>query len=136
MRLSKAVADFIGLARVSRAATIDRQGRPHVVPVCHVVAAGELYFASGSDSKKIRNLRRSGQPWVTVTVDDYTEVWAGLKGVMVVGEAKLLDRGPRFRSVRRLLYTKYPQYEREAAIKEGESVIVAIHPRRIFSWGF
>ncbi len=135
MRLSKAVADFIGLARVSRVATVDRQGRPHVVPVCHVVASGELYFASGSESKKIRNLR-SGRPWVAVAVDDYTEAWPGLKGVMVVGEAKLLDRGSRFRSVRRLLYTKYPQYEREAAIEEGESVIVAIHPRQIVSWGF
>ncbi len=135
MRLSKAVTDFIGLARVSRVATVDRQGYPHVVPVCHVVASGELYFASGSDSKKIQNLR-SGRPTLAIAVDDYTEAWGGLKGVMVVGDAKLLDRGARFRSVRRLLYAKYPQYEREAAIEEGESVIVAIHPRRIFSWGF
>ncbi len=33
------------------------------------------------------------------------------------------------------LYSKYPQYPAEAALDEGEAVIVAVTPTRVFSWG-
>jgi len=55
---------------------------------------------------------------------------------MVQGSAKLIEKGPRFRKIRQLLYTKYPQYPREAALDEKDSLIVEVTPTRIFSWGF
>lgn len=134
MRLKKAHAEFLVLHRVSRVATADAAGTPHTVPVCHVVDSGRLYFASAEDAKKVENLRAN--PAVALVADDYSEAWAGLKGVMVVGRARLVPKGPRFRRIRRLLYAKYPQYEHEAALEEGESVVVEIEPRRVFAWGF
>jgi len=119
---------------VVRVATADRAGEPHVVPVCAVVADGRLYFGSGADARKIRNLRQN--PRVTLVGDDYTEAWSGLKGVMVVGTARLVARRPGFRRVRRLLYAKYPQYAREAALEEGDALVVELTPRRVFAWGF
>ena len=110
MRLRKAHAAFLAAQRVVRVATADRRGAPHVVPVCVVVAEGRIYFASGTDARKVRNL--SENPQVTVVGDDYTEAWDGLRGVMVTGTARLVPRGPRFRRARRLLYAKYPQYAR------------------------
>jgi nitroimidazol reductase NimA-like FMN-containing flavoprotein (pyridoxamine 5'-phosphate oxidase superfamily) len=106
---------------------------PHVVPVCHVVADGKIYFASGNDGRKLLNLRAN--PRVAVTVDLYSDAWANLKGVMVQGTATLIDKGPRFRKIRALLYRKYPQYPDEAALDESDSVIVEVTPTRVFSWG-
>lgn len=40
------------------------------------------------------------------------------------------------KQVRRKLYAKYPQYEKEAALEPGESSIVEIAPERKVSWGF
>ncbi|MGH7319724.1 MAG: pyridoxamine 5'-phosphate oxidase family protein [Candidatus Rokuibacteriota bacterium] len=134
MRLRKVHAEFLALARVVRVATADARGIPHVVPVCPVVVDGRLCFASGSDARKARNMRANSH--VTVVGDDYSEAWDALRGVMVVGTAQLHERGPRFRRVRRLLYTKYPQYEAEAALDEGESVVVEVTPTRVFAWGF
>lgn len=134
MRLRRAHAEFLALQRVVRVATADRAGVPHVVPVCAVVAEGRLYFASGADARKIRNLRDN--PQVTLVGDDYTETWSGLRGVMVVGPARLIARGPGFRRARRLLYAKYPQYAREAALEEGDAVVVELTPRHVFAWGF
>jgi hypothetical protein len=37
--------------------------------------------------------------------------------------------------VRRLLYKKYPQYPREAAISESDSVVVEVTPTNVFTWG-
>ena len=55
---------------------------------------------------------------------------------MVQGEPRLIERGPRFRKIRALLYKKYPQYPSEAALDEKDSVIVEVTPTHIFSWGF
>jgi nitroimidazol reductase NimA-like FMN-containing flavoprotein (pyridoxamine 5'-phosphate oxidase superfamily) len=133
MKLKKSLARLIELERVSRVATSGASGMPHVVPVCHVVADGKIYFASGTDGRKVLNLRAN--PRVAVTVDLYSDAWFHLKGVMVQGTATLIDKGPRFRRIKALLYRKYPQYPDEAALDESDSVIVEVTPTRVFSWG-
>lgn len=132
--LTKALADFVAWERVCRVATAGASGVPHVVPVCHVLAGGKIFFASGDDGRKVRNLREN--PRVTLTVDVYSDHWGTLKGVMIQGTARLIEGGPGFRRVRDLLYRKYPQYPREAAISPLDSVAVEVTPTRVFSWGF
>lgn len=134
MRLKKAEAEFIRWERVCRVATTGASGWPHNVPVCHVLEGGRIYFASGSDARKVLNLQAN--PRVTVTVDLYSDTWEHLKGVMVQGTVKLIERGPRFRKIRALLYKKYRQYPIEAALDEKDSVIVEVTPTHVFSWGF
>ena len=46
MRLKKALATLIEQERVCRVATANPAGIPHLVPVCHVLADGKLYFVS------------------------------------------------------------------------------------------
>jgi len=132
--LTKTLADFVAWERVARVATAGAAGVPHVVPVCHVLAGGKVYFASGDDGRKVENLREN--PRVTLSVDVYSDHWGTLKGVMIQGRARLIERGPRFRRVRDLLYRKYPQYPREAALSPADSVVVEVTPTRVFSWGF
>ena len=133
MRLKKALATLIEQERVCRVATANPAGIPHVVPVCHVLADGKLYFGSAADAKKVVNLKAN--PRAAVTVDLYSDAWAHLKGVMVQGTVRLLERGPRCRKARTLLYRKYPHYPDEAALEESASVIVEVSPTRAFSWG-
>ncbi len=106
---------------------------PHVVPVCHVVADGKIYFASGTDGRKVLNLRAN--PRVALTVDLYSDSWPALRGMMVQRTATLIEKGPRFRKIRALLYRKYPQNPDEAALDESDSIIVEVTPTRAFSWG-
>jgi nitroimidazol reductase NimA-like FMN-containing flavoprotein (pyridoxamine 5'-phosphate oxidase superfamily) len=134
VRLKKAHAEFLTWARVVRVATADARGVPHVVPVCAVVDGDRIWFGTGDDARKVKNLRAN--PRVTVVADDYTEAWDGLRGVMVTGEARLHAGGPRFRRARKLLYAKYPQYESDAALEENDSVVVEVAPTRLFAWGF
>jgi nitroimidazol reductase NimA-like FMN-containing flavoprotein (pyridoxamine 5'-phosphate oxidase superfamily) len=133
MRMKKAVADLIHRERICRVATAGTSGMPHLVPVCQVVDDGKICFASGKDGRKVLNVRAN--PRVAVTVDLYSEAWSHLKGVMVQGEAALIDKGPRFRKIRALLYEKYPQYPDDAALDESDSVIVEVTPTRVFTWG-
>jgi nitroimidazol reductase NimA-like FMN-containing flavoprotein (pyridoxamine 5'-phosphate oxidase superfamily) len=133
VRLRKAVTALLTLERVCRVGTVDEHGLPHLVTVCHVVADGRIYFATGSGTRKTRNLRAN--PRATVLVDVYSEDWSLLRGVMVQGAAKLIDRGPLFRRVRKLLYEKYPQYPVVAAIEEADDLMVEVTPTHVSSWG-
>jgi PPOX class probable F420-dependent enzyme len=133
MRLKKAIASLIARERVSRVATVGARGIPHLVPVCQVLHDGKIYFASGHDGRKVVNLRAN--PRLALTVDLYSDDWSHIRGVMVQGRAALIERGPRFRRIRALLYAKYPQYPREAALDEVDSVIVELTPTHVFAWG-
>ena len=133
MKLKKSIANLIAWECVCRVATAGEGGMPHVVPVCHVVADGKIYFASGTDGRKVLNLRAN--PRVALTVDLYSDSWPALRGMMVQGTATLIEKGPRFRKIRALLYRKYPQNPDEAALDESDSIIVEVTPTRVFSWG-
>ena len=123
MRLTRKVAKLIASERVCRVATAGADGRPHLVPVCHVLAGDKIYFASGDDGRK------------AVTIDLYSDDWSQLRGVMVQGTARLIERGPRFKQARSRLYAKYPQYAKEAAISPSDSVVVELTPTHVFTWG-
>ena len=133
VRLTKAVVELLDGERICRVATVNDAGMPHLIPVCQVVRDGKIYFASGSDGRKVLNLRAN--PRLALTVDLYSEAWVHIKGVMVQGRAMLIEKGPRFRRIRGLLYEKYPQYPVRAALDESDSVIVEMTPTRVFSWG-
>ena len=133
MKLKKAVVRLIEGERVCRVATSGPKGMPHLVPVCHVIANGKIYFASGDDGRKVLNVRSN--PRVAVTFDLYSDAWDHIKGVMVQGTTTLIEKGPRFRKLRALLYEKYPQYPDDAALDESDSVIIEVTPTRVFAWG-
>jgi len=131
--LSKKATALLALERVARLATAGPDGMPHVVPVCHVLAGGKLYVGSGDDGRKVLNLRAN--PRVALVVDVYSEHWGTLRGVLVQGRARLVERGRRFGRIRALLYRKYPQYAREAALSPSDSTLIEVTPTHVFSWG-
>ena len=133
MRLTKKVAKLIAQERVCRVATVGAEGRPHLVPVVHVLSGDKLYFGSGDDGRKVKNLRDN--PQIAMTIDLYSDDWSHLRGVMVQGTARLIERGPRFKQARARLYEKYPQYAKEAAISPSDSVVVEVTPTHVFTWG-
>lgn len=127
-------ADFVAVQRVGYLATVYPDGRPHVVPISPVLDLDRLVFATERDTQKVRNLE--GNPFVAVAFDEYAEDWSRLKQVVVHGEAYMIDSGLEFERDRNLLYEKYPQYESEAPIDEGASIIVEVRAERVVTWGF
>jgi PPOX class probable F420-dependent enzyme len=127
-------ADFVAVQRVGYLATVYPDGRPHVVPISPVLDLDRLVFATERDTQKVRNLE--GNPLVAVAFDEYAEDWSRLKQVVVHGEAYVIDSGLEFERDRNLLYEKYPQYESEAPIDEGVSIIVEVRADRVVTWGF
>lgn len=119
-------------------ATADRNGQPHVIPICFVFDGEELYSPIDEKPKRtsplllkrIKNIRQN--PYVSVVVDRYDEDWRRLAYVLIIGKAKVLAKGRRHKRAVLLLRRKYPQYRRMAI---HERPMIRIQPTRVTSWG-
>jgi PPOX class probable F420-dependent enzyme len=108
--LRRRVAD----ARVARLATVDPDGRPHLVPIVFALSGDTLYSAVDAKPKRSRTLRRienaRRRPDVAVLVDDYDDDWRKLWWVRLRGRARVLDGGAEATRAVGLLGAKYEQY--------------------------
>ncbi len=104
-------------AEVARLATIDADGRPHLVPIVFVLEGDTLLSAVDSKPKRSRTLRRienaRERPDVTVLVDHYEDDWRRLWWVRLRGRARVLDAGGEAERAVRLLAEKYERYRVE-----------------------
>lgn len=120
----------IAAARVARLATVDRDGRPHVVPICFVLDGETLYTAVDQKPKRTRRLKRleniEANPRVEVLVDHYEDDWSKLWWVRLGGTARIVE-DPRAVD---LLVAKYPQY----AERRPEGPVIAIEIEERSEW--
>ena len=132
MKLSAKEKQFVECLRVARVATVGSDSVPHNVPVCPIFDKNKVYFGTERNARKARNIKSN--PNVTMTFDEYTEAWDYLRGVMLQGQARIVDKN-EFRTIRKKIYDKYSQYETSAPLGERDSVIVEVTPQHKFSWG-
>ncbi len=129
---------FLEQQRVARLATVDGQGRPHIVPIVFAYANDVLYspidlkpkIAPPERLRRVRNIRSN--PHVQVLVDHYDEDWQRLGYVQLRGRAEIIERGAEYRQAIRLLEEKYQQYQ-ELPL-EGRPVI-KVSIERTVTWG-
>ena len=125
----------IAESRVARLATVEPDGRPHIVPIVFALAGDTLYSAVDAKPKRSRTLRRienaRRRPDVTVLIDHYDDDWTRLWWVRVRGEARVLDGGEEAADALALLTAKYEQYRQAAP---GLPVL-AIDITELRAWG-
>jgi PPOX class probable F420-dependent enzyme len=104
-------------ARVARLATVDPNGRPHLVPICFALAGETLYSAVDRKPKRSLRLQRLENarvnPTVEVLVDHYEDDWSRLWWARLRGRARVLEQGQERRRALVLLARKYAQYRNE-----------------------
>jgi pyridoxamine 5'-phosphate oxidase family protein len=110
--------EYLNGQRLGRLATVDVEGRPHVVPVAFryneeldAVDIGGHNFAG---SKKFRDVGKTGR--AAFVVDDVLPPWRP-RGVEVRGRAEVRSEGGK------------------EIMEDFAEDMIRIHPRRIVSWG-
>jgi PPOX class probable F420-dependent enzyme len=117
-RLSGTWRRRVSGARVARLVTVTAEGRPHAVPCCFILVAGEtgdvVYSAVDAKPKRPGELRRVAnvrrQPWASLLVDRYREDWTALWWVRLDGPVRVLVDGPEAERAVAGLRRKYAQY--------------------------
>lgn len=101
-------------ARSAVLGTIDRRGRPHLVPIVFAHRDDRLYTAVDRKPKSTYRLKRlrniEANPCVSVLVDHYSDDWSRLWWVRLDGVALVLGEGPLARNAIRLLAERYEAY--------------------------
>jgi PPOX class probable F420-dependent enzyme len=121
---------IVDSARRAVLATLDRSGRPHLVPVCYAVRRAELVSAIDDKPKATTRLARVAnierEPSATMLVDRWDEDWTRLGWVMLSGRAEIRAEG----SADDELARRYPQY-RDAPPR---GPVIALVPDAIRWW--
>ncbi|HSR26279.1 MAG TPA: TIGR03668 family PPOX class F420-dependent oxidoreductase [Candidatus Eisenbacteria bacterium] len=104
----------LAAARVARLATVDEEGRPHVVPVTFDLQGDSIVTAVDHKPKRTANLRRlrniRANPRVAVLADHYEDDWTRLWWVRADGVAALVEEDAARAAPVERLRAKYPQY--------------------------
>jgi PPOX class probable F420-dependent enzyme len=138
----EAVQARLRQARVARLATLDTDGRSHLVPICFAYDGQVFYSALDLKPKRVprEQLARvrhiQAQPNVVLLIDHYEEDWEQLWYVMVRGMATLLsptDAKEEVSRAHRMLEAKYPQYQ--SSLLPEDAPIICIVPNRTTCWG-
>lgn len=117
--LSVEQQNFLREQRVARIATLNRDGMPHMVPICFAFDGESIYTTLGKDARRLSNIARESR--VSIMVDRYEErnvEWTLLRGILMYGDVEVLDYENRrevFMKGWRLLIEKYPQYKHWAS---------------------
>ncbi|MGW2969004.1 TIGR03668 family PPOX class F420-dependent oxidoreductase [Streptomyces mirabilis] len=118
-------------ARVARLATVDPEGRPHLVPLVFAARGGEIVTAVDHKPKRSPRLRRlrniAAHPAVCLLVDAYDEDWERLWWVRADGDARVLPPGTQdeYTAAIDLLREKYAQYRQRPP--DGPVIAVTVH---------
>ena len=104
-----------GGASVAHMATVGRDGRPHIVPICFALEGDSLHFVVDAKPKRTIYLKRlqniAANPAVSIMADHYEDDWANLWWVRVDGAARLLTDGGEAGRALDLLINRYRQYQ-------------------------
>ena len=133
--LPAAMKNALDAARRGVMTTVDREGRPHAVPVVFAVHDQDLVTPidrkpkMGKTLGRLRNLERD--PRVALLADRWSEEWTELAWVMIRGRASVQSSSRSVSEVEAII-ARYPEYRDTL---EGSDVI-RIVPEQILWWSW
>jgi PPOX class probable F420-dependent enzyme len=119
--------------RVARMGILDEADRPRVLPVTYALVDGEIWSAIDRKPKRtpeparLRYLRR--RPEAALTVDRYSDDWAELAWVQVLGRIAVQDVEEAPAALEELA-RKYSPYRAE----QPPGPLLRLTPERILCW--
>lgn len=126
-------------ARVARLATVDAEGRPHLVPVVFARHGDEIVTAidwKPKTTQRVKRLRNIAvHPSVSLLVDAYDEDWDRLWWVRADGDARIVPPDEpaardEYATAIALLREKYAPYRQ----RPPDGPVIAITVRRWRGW--
>jgi PPOX class probable F420-dependent enzyme len=130
------IAEFIEHSRTATMATLQADGRPHLVAMWYAVLDGEIWFETKARSQKAVNLRRD--PTITVMIEDGL-TYGTLRGMSIDGRAEIVDDPETLLRVGISVWERYtgPYTEEMRPFVDqmmNNRIAVRVVPGRLRSW--
>ena len=132
------LAEFLAEPNLCRIATIDEEGRPHVVPAWHWWDGTTFWIGAQAHDRKVAHVRTQRSAGIEVDGDLRRK-----RGVFCTGAARVIDGAEGLREyvritaeqVKRYQPDKPPHETAERYSKAGQPVVITVTPDRLISWG-
>jgi nitroimidazol reductase NimA-like FMN-containing flavoprotein (pyridoxamine 5'-phosphate oxidase superfamily) len=111
-------------------ATIREDGYPQATTVSYVNDGLIIYFGTGANSQKARNLARNRKVSITINLP-YTS-WDDIRGVSLAGTAERVADADEIARVSQLMSKRFPQIANYASAMTGELALFGVTPQ-VFS---
>jgi PPOX class probable F420-dependent enzyme len=118
-------AERLNAARNYWVATVWPDGHPHIMPVWGMWDDSTLWFTSGSQSRKVRNL--AADPRCCVTTEDASDP------VVIEGVARISTEPAVLQRVIDLMNAKYRTDFGVDFLDPAKNATVGVRPKRVFS---
>jgi nitroimidazol reductase NimA-like FMN-containing flavoprotein (pyridoxamine 5'-phosphate oxidase superfamily) len=119
-------------------ATIRPDGWPQATTVSYVSDGMKVYFGTGANSQKARNLAKCDK--VSATVNRPYRDWDGISGLSLAGRARLITDQTEMAHAGALMLKKFPQIARYSGFDMGPLAMFCITPNVVsvldYSKGF
>ena len=125
--------DFLAGQRTVRVATVDRRGRPQVVPLWFMWLDGALFLNSTLGNLTVRNLLAN--PRVSAVIDDGVP-YEELRGAILRGPVARAEDDPRIPAVAEAWSAKYMGGNPVPYGKWKNRAWFRLDPEEITSWDF
>jgi PPOX class probable F420-dependent enzyme len=127
---------FIEGRKTLQAATINRDGTPHLVPLWFAVVDGDIVLETFTKSQKVVNLERD--PRLTVLLED-GELYEKLRGVTIYAEAELVRDVEKVHDLHMAVLkrnTEIPEdtLEKVTRAMAPKKTCIVVKAKRIISW--
>lgn len=100
------ILDLIQAGSTLVLATLRKDGWPQATTVAYANTGLTMYFATGADAQKVRNIRHC--PNVSLTIDQGKLDWSALQGLSMAAVAHVIDSPSERQQAARLLKKKFP----------------------------
>lgn len=134
----KEVESLLKTRPLMRLATVSGKAEPHVATLWYVYLDGRIYFSADEKTKKIRNIKENNR--VSLVIDSGQELFK-VKGVMITGEASMIEDPDLVNKIRTLFAEKYfgsvdsTEFER-LDFYMRKQVFIGIKPLKMISWDY
>ncbi|TBR09497.1 MAG: pyridoxamine 5'-phosphate oxidase family protein [Candidatus Nitrosotenuis sp.] len=128
-------AKFLKGQKILRLATIDKAGRPHLVPVWYSYSGAKFHIGTNTKTKKAKNIQKNNK--VCFCVDD--GVWSPIRGVMGNGKARLILQESTVKKIAKKILLRYFKNLNGKSAKElldNTDCIIEITPSKITTWEY
>jgi nitroimidazol reductase NimA-like FMN-containing flavoprotein (pyridoxamine 5'-phosphate oxidase superfamily) len=127
-------------AEVYWLSTVRPDGRPHVTPLLGIWTDGALYFCTGADERKAKNLRQNPRCILTTgrnTLDDGIDIVVEGDAIAVEANAELREIADAFESKygRHLAAPTGTWFGLGDAIRAGDTLVYRVAPSTAFGFG-
>lgn len=115
------ITSILNDARDLTIATVRPDGFPQATTVSYVNDGLKIYFGTGNNSQKTKNISACDK--VSVTVNLPYENWDDIKGLSLAAKAKRVAKKEEIDRISELMLSKFPQIAEFAAPEEMDEVV-------------